>query len=177
MKNLSKLFALSIVMLGFSLSSSAQVTATAATSATIITPISIDWATDMNFGNIAVQASTGGTVTLDAEAGALGRSTGGDGGVTLPAFDNGTVSAASFVVTGQAGYTYEITLPGSVVITNGTPAEDMTVNAFTSTPNATGTLTAGTETLYVGATLTVAAAQPAGVYTNLTDLAVTVNYN
>jgi len=38
-------------------------------------------------------------------------------------------------------------------------------------------LTAGAQTLLVGGTLNVAAAQAAGVYTNTTDMTVTVNYN
>jgi hypothetical protein len=42
----------------------------------------------------------------------------------------------------------------------------MTVNGFTSTPSATGTLSSGgTQTLTVGATLNVAAAQAVGTYT------------
>jgi len=54
----------------------------------------------------------------------------------------------------------------------------MTVNAFTSNPSGTGTLSSGgTQTLNVGATLNVAAAQTAGTYTNATGVAVSVNYN
>jgi hypothetical protein len=54
----------------------------------------------------------------------------------------------------------------------------MTVDNFTSSPSATGTLSAGgTETLNVGATLNVAAAQASGLYTNATGVPVTVNYN
>jgi hypothetical protein len=53
----------------------------------------------------------------------------------------------------------------------------MTVGSFTSNPTPTGTLTAGTQDVFVGATLNVAAGQAAGVYTNATGLVVTVNYN
>jgi hypothetical protein len=54
----------------------------------------------------------------------------------------------------------------------------MTVNAFTSSPSATGTLSGtGSQTLTVGATLNVAAGQAAGSYTNSTGVLVTVNYN
>jgi hypothetical protein len=53
----------------------------------------------------------------------------------------------------------------------------MVVNAFTSTPTGTGALTGGSQDILVGATLNVGAAQPAGTYTNLTGLVVTVNYN
>ena len=51
----------------------------------------------------------------------------------------------------------------------------MTVNAFASTPSGTGTLTLGTATVNVGATLNVAANQTAGSYTG--TYPVTVNYH
>jgi len=54
----------------------------------------------------------------------------------------------------------------------------MTVNAFTSSPSATGLLSSGgSQTLTVGATLNVAAGQMAGTYTNASGVPVTVNYN
>jgi hypothetical protein len=53
----------------------------------------------------------------------------------------------------------------------------MSVNAFTSNPDGTGTLTGGTQTLKVGATLNVGASQAAGTYTSATPFTVTVNYN
>jgi hypothetical protein len=176
MKNFTKLAALAVVMMGFSIGVNAQESATASATATIITPISITKTVDMNFGNLAVQSTTGGTVILAPVAGITGRTK--TGGVTLPATP-GTVSAAAFTINGQADYTYAITLPTTdVILTSGTPADDMIINAFTSTPDATGTLTLGTETLYVGGTLTLAAAQTAGTYTTaLLPFTVTVNYN
>jgi hypothetical protein len=124
----------------------------------------------MNFCNVAVQTATGGTVVM-TPAGV--RST--TGGVTLPVI-NGTVTAASFTVTGQGTYTYAITLPAAALtLTSG--ANTMTATTFTSTPSATGALTAGTQTLNVGATLNVAAAQAAGIYVSGTPFNVTVNYN
>jgi len=48
---------------------------------------------------------------------------------------------------------------------------------FVSDPLTTGTLTGGAQTVNVGATLNVEGGQAAGVYTNTTDLTVTVNYN
>ena len=172
MKNISKVFATAAVVLAFTNSSFAQATATAAASATIITPISIVKNIDMNFGNVAVSASLAGTVVL-APAGT--RTTGGAGGVTLPS-TTGTVAAADFTVSGQANYTYAITLPSSATLSNG--SSSMTVNAFTSFPSTTGTLaTNGTQDLKVGATLNVTAAQASGTYTNATGVPVTVNYN
>ena len=67
-------------------------------------------------------------------------------------------------------------MPASVTISSG--ANNMTVNAFTSTPSATGTLSAlGAQTVTVGATLNVGASQASGVYTSATSFDVTVNYN
>src|SRR6202789_3010090 len=102
MKNIVKVIAASVIVLASaSTSSFAQATATAAASANIITPISIVKTVDMNFGNVAVSATIAGTAVL-APAGT--RTTGGAGGVTLPA-TAGTVSAASSTVSGQASYT------------------------------------------------------------------------
>ena len=150
MKNIIKAIAATVVLAGFATSSFAQATTSASASANIITPISIVKNIDMNFGNVAVSGSLAGTVVLSP---AGGRTTGGAGGVTLPS-TIGTVAAASFTVSGQASYTYAITLPSSCTITDGT--NNMTVNAFTSTPSSTGTLSSGgVQTLTVGATLNV----------------------
>jgi hypothetical protein len=170
MKKGTKLILAALVMMVSAPGAYAQATASATATATIVTPISITKNVDMNFGNVAVQASSGGTVVLTP---ASARSV--TGGVTLPGV-TGTVAAASFTVNGQGAYTYAITLPSSALtITSG--ANTMTVNTFTSTPSATGALTAGTQTLTVGATLNVAAGQASGVYVSGTPFDVTVNYN
>ena len=170
MKKLTKIFAIAILMIGSSLSVFAQATASATASATIITPIAITKTVDMNFGTAAVQAGTGGTVVL-TPAGSRTKT----GGVSLPSV-TGTVTAASFNVTGEGTSTYSITLPSSpVTITSG--INTMTVSTFTSTPTPTGTLTAGAQTLLVGATLNVSAAQAPGTYISGTAFDVTVNYN
>lgn len=170
MKNFTKFLAILVLGLAFSAATYAQASATANASATIVGPIAISRTAHMNFGNVAVSTAAG-TVVL-APAGT--RST--TGGVTLPA-TTGTVSAATFTVTGADGYTYSISLPASVTITDGT--NNMTVDNFTSNPTvaAGGTLTGGTQTLQVGATLNVAGSQPANNYTSATPFTVTVNYN
>ena len=171
MKISKNLLVVVLALVGFTATSTAQSTANATASATVITPIAITNASNMNFGNISVQTATGGTVVL-APAGSRTRTS----GVTLPA-TTGTVSAASFNVTGTAAYTYAITLPGTVTLTRASGAETMDATSFTSSPSATGTLNgSGAQTLTVGATLTVAAAQVAGSYVS-TNFDVTVNYN
>ena len=169
MKKVSILLSLIAILSIASLTVKAQVKATADASANIIGPISIVKNTNMSFGNVAVSSTLAGTVVLDA-ASARTKT----GGVTLPVI-TGTVSAAKFTVSGQSGTTYAITLPASVVLSNG--VNSMTVDGFNSTPTATGSLATGTEEIFVGATLNVAAGQISGLYTNTTDLVVNVNYN
>jgi hypothetical protein len=171
---MKKLFILFIAVAGFGVSSYAQSTANAPTSATIVAPITITKNTNLHFGNIAINASTG-DVVLDPSLSAT-RTPGG--GVTLPAV-TGSPTAAKFTVGGEGSYTYAITLPtgDAFKVTNGTPAQDMIVNNFTSTPSGTGALTTGSQIIYVGAKLNIAGSQPAGSYTNGTGFAVTVNYN
>jgi len=175
MKNVIKSFAAAtIAFFAFGTSANAQQTAsaTAAASATIITPISITKTVDLNFGNVAVDASNGGTVIM-APAGT--RTT--TGNVSLPA-TSGSPTAASFTVNGQGNYTYAITLPSSPVTIDDGNSHTMTVTTFTSTPSTTGTLSSGTQTLNVGATLNVSAGQATGTYTTgASPFTVTVNYN
>lgn len=168
---MKKLFFFAVLILGITAASFAQETASATASATIVTPIAIAKTVDMSFGNVAVQSTTAGTVVMDPVGSRTPTS-----GCTLPAV-TGTVTAASFNITGEGTYTYAITLPSSVTITHATESDIMTVDNFTSTPSGTGALTAGAQTLTVGATLNVSAAQLAGVYTSGTAFDVTVNYN
>jgi hypothetical protein len=169
MKQTFKLLTLGLVLLAFSAAAFGQ-TATATATATILTPITLTRTGDMNFGNII--AGPGGTVLL-SPAGVRTPT-----GVTLPAANPGTVTAATFRVDGDGTSTYAITLPAAnYTITRLTGTETMIVNAFTSTPSGTGALTAGTQNITVGATLNVGAAQVPGVYTNAAGFTVSVNYN
>ena len=168
MKKLSILVSLVAILSIASFTAKAQVSATATATATIITPISILKTVDMNFGNIAV-STTAGTVVLTPAGGRTAI------GVTLPTV-SGTVTSAKFTVSGLTGSTYSVSLP-SAALTLTSGSNTMTVNAFTSTPSPIGTLTGGSQELAVGATLNLAASQPAGTYVSLTPFTVTVNYN
>ena len=169
MKNL---IIVTVLLLTVSALSFAQpnVSATATATGTIISPIAIAKNVDMNFGNIVAGAAIG-TVVL-TPAGVRSKT----GGAFLPSILPGTVTAASFTVTGATGYTYAITLPGAATtVTSG--ANTMTVDTWTSTPTGTGTLAGGTQTLTVGGTLHVGANQVAGTYVSGTAFTVTVAYN
>lgn len=163
------------LMLGCAFQAKAQsetASTTATATATVVAPISIAWVTDMNFGNI-VATATGGTVTLTA-GGARTAS-----GVQLPAED-GTVTAASFTVSGTDSYTFNIILPAEgYTITSGTGvgAPSMTIGTWAHNLGTAPALTLGTATLNLGATLTSVANQVAGIYTNATAFTIGVAYN
>ena len=147
----------------------ANTTATAA--ATVATAIGIAKTVDMSFGTIAATASAGSVIL------------GTDGSRSCTDVDclsGSPGAAAEFAVTGEGANTYSITLPSAAVplIGPGSPATDMDATAFTSDPASPGTLTAGAQTLLVGATLAVDTAgnQTPGTYTNA-GFTVTVNYN
>jgi hypothetical protein len=171
-----KLLALGLLVFGFAANSFAQETASATSSATVIQPITITKNVDMNFGNISLQAGATGTVVLNPTTGL--RST--TGGITLPV-TNGTVTAASFGITGANGYAFGFTLPTSVLLTIAGGGSTMTANNFTSNLAGAGSGSStlsntGVATLIVGATLNVTAAQTAGTYIS-PAFDVTVNYN
>ena len=149
-----------------------SVTASATGTGEIVAPLAIAKTVDMVFGNVSAGAS-GGTVVL-APDGSRTRT----GTVQLAANTTGSPTAASFNVTGEGVYTYSITLPsGDYTLTRSGESETMLVTTFTSTPSETGALTGGAQTLLVGATLNVSAAQVAGTYTNATGFDVTIAYN
>lgn len=131
-------------------------------------PIAISPTQSLSFGSFV--AGSGGSVTVIANP--VSRSAGG-GVLLLP---SGSWSVASFSVTGDPSMTYAISLPanGMVALTSG--AHNMAVNNFTSSPASSGQLGGGgSQTLVVGATLSVAADQPNGSYSG--SFTVTVDYN
>lgn len=138
------------------------ITAASASSAQNVTPTQA-----LAFGSFA--AGAGGTITVSP---ASARSA--SGGVIL--VPSGSGSAASFNVSGTSNATYAITLPanGMVSLTSGENA--MAVNDFLSNPASSGQLSiGGSQTLTVGATLSVGSNQPSGSYSGTFN--VTVNYN
>jgi hypothetical protein len=145
------------------------VEATANASVTILSPLSITpTGLGMNFGNV-VSSSTLGTVVLTSSG---DRTVTGGAGTMGQA---GSVSAATFDVTGQKDATYSIALPLLATLNqeSGTLGVAMTVTAFTSSLTASalplvwnGVMgTAGTGTFNVGGTLNVGMNQAAGLYT------------
>lgn len=155
----------------------AEVTATA--NATVIAPIAIANTIPLSFGKFAPGAALGTVIV--STSGTRTKT----GGVILSSIGP-TISAAKFDVTGDANATYSISHTGTTTLTNttGAGAETMALTKFsdllaanaTSGDVTTGTLSAGgAQSIYVGGTLAVAAAQVAGVYTG--TAIVTVEYN
>jgi len=173
-KTIQNLVAIAMIV-GFSNNVMAQNTATVTNdaSATIIAPIAITKGVDMKFGAIikgagTVVLSTGSVKSSEYQA--------------IAGNQEGTVTAATFNISGEKDYTYAITLPANeTVVLTETGLETMAVNDFTSlTTTTTGSLTGalngtGTDVVTVGATLSVSGTQASGVYTGTFDI--TVAYN
>lgn len=147
-----------------------SVSASATVSATIIAPLAIARVTDLNFGNIAVGAAVGTVVMTPAGTRSV------TGTCQLSATNPGTVTAAAFAITGQGSYTYGITLPSSSTSISGS-GSPMSVDTYASSPNSTGTLTSGSQTINVGGTLHVGSSQTSGLYTMASGLTISVFYN
>ncbi len=138
--------------------------------ATVVAPIAIAATATLRFGSFSTSAA-GQTVTINANTGARTNT-----GALLA---TSTTGRATYNVTGEGALTYAITLPGNGTVNITTGAADatrtMAVSDFTSFPATAGTLTAGAQTLGVGATITTVTGQVAGAYTGTFN--VTVDYN
>ncbi len=164
-------FAVAVGAIGLAgaLQSSVQAASTTATAAAVVaTPIGIANTVDMDFGGVTEDGS-GGTVILATD----GSRTVGGGASVLSASPG---AAASFNVTGEGANTYSIVITGDPVTLNS-GGDTMTATTFVTLPTPTGTLTAGAQTLLVGATLTLGASQATGTYLSTTPFTVTVVYN
>jgi hypothetical protein len=160
-------------------STAGAVEGTAATSATVMVPMTITKSKDLTFGKFAVGA-TGGTVVVDTDG---GRSATGD--VILPTGSNTGLTAAKFDIGGEISATYAITYAAATPLTHtdatttmvfGSVISNLTGAAGASAAVATGTLdSSGAQSLYIGGTLTVGGAQKPGVYAGV--LKATVEYN
>lgn len=176
MKKLTALLAAGLVLGASGMAMAQSSTESGATTnATVIAPIAIAETLSLEFGNVV--KGTAGTVAIATTG------TRTDSGVELtPGTQVGTVRAASFAVTGEGAMTYAITLPAdnAVVLATGDgigATKLMELTAFESNPSvaAGGTLTAGAQTLLVGATMNLGGTEIAGAYT--ATYAVTVAYN
>jgi Domain of unknown function (DUF4402) len=169
MKKTIKLGAVIFMMAGLSNSINAQ-TVTTTVGAKIVEAITLAETSPMHFGTMT-SPSSAATVVLDATGARTST-----GLISLLA-QAPVATAAAYSVTGAADATYSITLPASTIISNGVPANNMTVDAFTcSYPAFVGTLSAFSSDVFsLGATLNLVNAQASGTYAGTFD--VTVAYN
>lgn len=178
MKNFTKLFALAVVILGFSATSFGQKTFSLTANATIKSVAAIESGAFLDFGTIS-SASTTGTVTMST-----GGSRGFTPGVTL--LPGSVGSAGAFTVTAQDGDIVNVIMPGNILLTTtapGTGIKTMTILAADWTYNIGDSgdkvpsfvMTSNTVDVKIGAILQVVTGQQIGAYT--ADYPVTVNLN
>lgn len=175
MKKILMSIAVIILMTGLAGKAFAQATENTAAGAVIITPITISETSALHFGVMAVLAGTPGTCVLSTQG--VRTAT---GGVNLSAQAPAAANAA-YDVTGAVSTTYAITLPATITVNDGA-THTMTIGtllartASAGSDGLTGTLDgSGNDSFTVGGTLSVPAAQTAGVYSGTFD--VTIAYN
>ncbi|MCK2149276.1 DUF4402 domain-containing protein [Marinobacter alexandrii] len=177
MKNLSTIVRLAIVsVISFAPSLGFAASATTTSTATVITPIAITKAADLVFGDFAAGAGGDVTVATNGARTATG---------AILSTAGATPTAAKFDVTGNANSTYSISTSAAASLSDSattpntmalTVFSDLTGGGATTGAASSGTLSAGgTQSVYLGGTLTVGATQVAGTYTG--DVTITVEYN
>lgn len=174
MRKLLFLISLLAVMAFATQKMNAQVSATAETTAKIVSGLQITKEADLNFGSMFSPTSGGGTVTVDVNNQRTAT------GVQLATVSGEAITAAQFKVTGNPNATFTITFPYSFSVTNTNGSgSSMLVDAFTYN-NITSPSTldgSGNLTIKVGARLNVYNYQAVGIYKNTSDLKITVAYN
>jgi hypothetical protein len=175
------LFAVIVMMAGLTTSLMAQTSATVtgtAAGAKLIVPMTLTQTSPLHFGTINLLVGAGGTVVLPSNS-------------TTRTFTGGVVAStvapvatnAAYNVTGTKNVTYALTLPATITVTETVGGvATMTISGLLARFNGAGadaivsTLSAtGTDNFTLGGTLTVAAAQVAGIYAGAFN--VTVDYN
>ena len=146
----------------------AQSSASSETSATIVTPLSMEKLADLEFTNVPVrQASAKINVRHSSVWGKSNRNH------TVAA---GNVTAASFTVSGYPHYAYGVTLPATVTMAFGT--RTITIGTALSSASANYTLSAhGTDALSIAGTVSVNDQQLVAMNTDTEGFPVTIIYN
>lgn len=143
--------------------------ATATCTATLIRPISIALESNMEFGTI-VLAGSDGKVILDPKT----NSCSATGGVYLQSFGP-TPQLAEFIVTGDAGHSYSLSIPSSISLLN---SRGDSLNFVIAADTLLNKLDISRRSVIrVGGTLFVPSNSVEGTYTSTTELVITVQYN
>lgn len=166
---MKKLIVIAVVLLGITTTSFAQLFDAANSKATIVAALSVAKQTDLDFGSIYANTTSGTVIKAATLAGARTLS----GGVHLGS-DNG--STASFLISGSNTDQIMVSYPNTILLTKSPGVTMSFIPAGSVASGSKITLAGGTATLFIGGTLSVAASQAAGDYSNATDLKVTVTY-
>jgi hypothetical protein len=154
--------------------------AAAPSGGTAITPITVSNTRDLNFGVFAVTATAGGSIIVAGDNSTAAQTT---DQVTIATVGGDAPTSARFDVVGDSNFTYTFTIAESTfAITGADASTTLAVTDLTSSlgdPNAgaTGTLASGSQTVFVGGTLTIPAATTPQVYTVASAFNATVDYN
>lgn len=181
MKKSLILFAAIVMMAGFTTKVMAQTGATVtgtAAGAKLIVPMTLIQDSPLHFGTINIQTGVAGTCVLPSNSTTRSFTGGVIASTVAPVATN-----AAYLVTGTMNATYALTLPTTITVTETTGTlATMTIGTLKARFNGAGadavvsTLsTTGTDSFTVGGTLTIAAAQDAGIYAGSFD--VSVDYN
>lgn len=153
--------------------------ASGAAAASVVAMISASQEDDLAFGALVVSSAEGGEVIV-AAAGGVTRYT-GSVRPACGAVVSCTSHPAQFAVTGQAGHSYQITLPQRVYATGNRTGHQLEVAGLIAHSNnraeaGSGRIDdAGHDRFWVGGTLAVAAGTPTDAYS--ADLPVSVTYD
>ena len=169
-EKMKKILLFSAMLIAFTAGTFAQSTDTEPTTATatIVGPLALTKVSDMDFGTIAA-TGTAGTVVLGTD-----NSRTAVGPALVPPAAG---VAASFTVAGEPNKTFTITLPADGTVSLISGGNTMAANTFVHNAGANPVLSgAGAGAFTVGATLSVAANQAAGIYTSA-SFNVRIDYN
>lgn len=166
-----KITAIILLLLAVGLKGWSQSSITGQAYAEVIAALSAYENNQLNFGRFSPEVG-GGQIILTPDG---SRSV--QGSVIL---GGGTAQSGQFIITGQPDATFSIQLPSGPALLVNSSNNKMTIDNWVSDPPAgtgTGTLNGGTETVSIGATLTVGSFEdnPVGIYTGTYSL--TFAYN
>jgi hypothetical protein len=174
MKNAIKLFvAVAIIAVASMASAQNSSSVSATASARIIKPITLTKNADLEFGNIINPSSGSATLTIKQ-----GSTPVYSVPATKPGSQTGTQNPAKFTMTGEAGFSFNVTsspaIGGNLTLTDGIagPTHAATAVIGVVTDIAGATLSnpvadaSGTTSFWVGGVLTVASTNVPGSYSN-----------
>jgi len=176
MKTLKNIFAIAILsVIALGVNAQTHANANMSAGATVLSQLTITKNTDVNFGNIS--STTPGAVVMNPKT------------ASNDAYLGESATKGKLTIAAANTTSIEINWAPTVTLTNGTPAQDMTLtlDVYGNTTDAAGSSTgitspanvttsaSGAYFIYVGGSLGTLASQTAGTYTGTANF--TVEYN